>query len=88
MTPLERPRSPREEDDMPPDVHVVPQGDKWTLTIEGQGEGEGSFDTQQEAIDRGRELAQKLQGELIIHGEDGSIRAKDSHGNDPRDVAG
>ena len=27
-------------------------------------------------------------GELVIHGEGGEIREKDSHGNDPRDIPG
>lgn len=34
----------------------------------------GTFDTQAEAIARGRELAQNQKTELFIHGEDGRIR--------------
>ena len=40
-------------------------------------------DTQKEAIDIAREIARNQGSELIIHGKDGRIREKDSHGNDP-----
>ena len=36
----------------------------------------------------GRRLAERENGELVIHGEVGQIREKDSHGNDPRDIPG
>jgi Uncharacterized protein conserved in bacteria (DUF2188) len=68
------------------DVHVVPQASRWGLEI--KGEVRSTHDTQQEAIDQGRGLAEQEQGELVIHGEDGEIREKDSHGNDPRDIPG
>ena len=68
------------------DVHVVPSGDTWGLQVDG--EKRDTFSTQNEAITRGRQLAEEEQGELIIHGQDGAIREKDSHGNDPRDVPG
>ena len=41
-------------------------------------------ETQEEAIKQGRGLAD----ELVIHGKDGRIREKDSHGRDPRDIPG
>ena len=68
------------------DVHVVPSGEVWALQVDG--EKRDTFSTQNEAITRGRQLADKQQGELVIHGEDGEIREKASHGNDPRDVHG
>jgi hypothetical protein len=39
--------------------------------------------TQQEAIDVAREIARNQSSELFIHGKDGRIRERDSHGNDP-----
>lgn len=39
--------------------------------------------TQQDAIDRGREMARNQGTELLIHGRDGRIRERDSHGHDP-----
>ena len=47
-----------------------------------------AFGTQDEAIRWGRRLAERENGELVIHGDDGQIREKDSHGNDPRDIPG
>ena len=68
------------------DVHVVPSGDGWALEVDGRERD--TFGTQDEAIQWGRQLAERENGELVIHGEDGQIREKDSHGNDPRDIPG
>ena len=68
------------------DVHVVPSGDGWALEVDG--DERETFDTQEEAIERGREVAEAEEGELVVHGEDGQIRDKTSHGNDPREVPG
>jgi Uncharacterized protein conserved in bacteria (DUF2188) len=68
------------------DVHVVPNGDGWPLEVDGQERD--TFDTQDEALQEGRQLAEDQNGELVIHGEDGQIREKDSHGNDPRNIPG
>jgi Uncharacterized protein conserved in bacteria (DUF2188) len=68
------------------DVHVVPAGDEWAVEIDG--EQRNTFKTQNEAITRGGQLAGEEGGELVIHGQDGQIREKDSHGNDPRDIPG
>jgi Uncharacterized protein conserved in bacteria (DUF2188) len=68
------------------DVHVVPHGDSWAL--EASGDKQETFDPQDEAIQRGRELAEQEDGGLVIHGEGGQIREKYSHGHDPRDIPG
>jgi hypothetical protein len=68
------------------DVHVVPSGDEWAIEVDGQKRD--SFSTQDKAISRGREVADQEQGELVIHGQDGKAREKDSHGHDPRNVPG
>jgi hypothetical protein len=68
------------------DVHVVPSGEVWALQVDG--EKRDTFSTQNEAITRGRQLAEEQQDELVIHAEDGEIREKDSHGHDPRDIPG
>lgn len=68
------------------DVHVVPQASRWGLEV--AGETRSTHDTQKEAINEGHGLAEQEQGELVIHGQDGQIREKDSHGNDPRDIPG
>ena len=52
------------------------------------GDKQESYNTQAEAIRRGRELAEQEEGELVVYGEDGRIREKDSHGHDPPDIPG
>ena len=68
------------------DVHVVPHGASWALEVAGNTQQ--TFATQDEAISRGRQLAEQEHGELVVHGEAGQIREKDSHGNDPRNIPG
>lgn len=63
--------------------HVVPHGGDWTVKGAGNSRATALYPTQQEAIDRAREIAQNQGSELLIHGEDGRIRERDSHGNDP-----
>ncbi|GAB3261498.1 DUF2188 domain-containing protein [Chitinimonas naiadis] len=64
-------------------VHVVRRGSQWGTLREGGLRATQIFDTQQQAIDAGRQMAKHGQGELLIHGENGRIRARDSYGNDP-----
>lgn len=64
-------------------VHIVRRGDQWGTLREGGQRATQVFDTQQQAIDAGRQMVRQGQGELLIHGENGRIRARDSHGNDP-----
>ena len=52
------------------------------------GNTRSTHKTQDEAIKHGRHLAEEQGSELVIHGEGGEIREKDSHGRDPRDIAG
>jgi len=63
--------------------HVVPHEGKWAVRGEGNERVTEVFGTQREAIDRAREIARNQDSELLIHGEDGRIRARDSYGNDP-----
>lgn len=68
-------------------IHVVPANDRWTVEAEG-GHGRETFDTQAEAIAAGTKRAKQKKVELFIHGRDGKIRARNSLGNDPRDIPG
>jgi hypothetical protein len=63
--------------------HVVPHGDDWAVKGAGNSRTTSVHATQQEAINRGREIAQNQKSELLIHGENGRIREKNSYGNDP-----
>jgi uncharacterized protein YdaT len=68
---------------MPKNYHVVRQDEKWAVKSEGAERASKVVNTQSEAIDVGRELAQKNNSELLIHGKDNRIRRKHSYGNDP-----
>jgi hypothetical protein len=71
------------------DYWVSPGDDgRWRLQREGTKRASAVFERQRDAIQRGRELASHAHSELIIQGTDGRIRAKDSHGNDPRSSRG
>lgn len=64
--------------------HVVPgKTGGWDVRREGAGRAASHHDTQSDAIDTGKGLAQNTGGELRIHRPDGTIRDSDSYGNDP-----
>lgn len=63
--------------------HVVPHPDGWAVRGAGNERLTSIHDTQREAIERGREIAQNQGSELLIHRQNGQIRARDSYGNDP-----
>ena len=63
--------------------HVVPRGNKWAVRKAGAEKVTRRFDTQQEAIKAARGIVRNRGGEVLIHGRDGRIRERDSHGNDP-----
>ena len=64
-------------------VHIVQRGDQWGTLREGGQRATQVFDTQKQAIAAGRDMAKQGKGELLIHGQDGRIRARDSYGGDP-----
>lgn len=63
--------------------HVVPHPCGWAVKPAGGQKPSSVHRTQQEAINRAREIAQNQRTELIVHGEDGRIRERTSYGNDP-----
>ena len=63
--------------------HVVPHNGGWAVRGEHNARVTSQHDTQGAAINAGRSIAQHQQSELVIHGRDGRIRDKDSHGHDP-----
>ena len=62
--------------------HVVKRTSGWAVVGEGNSRDTSVHPTQREAIERAREIAQNQQSEVVIHGEDGKIREKNSYGND------
>lgn len=66
-----------------PDQHVVPYGDKWAVRGAGNQKVTRITDTKKEATQIAREISRNQGSELFIHGKDGKIQSRDSHGNDP-----
>ncbi|MEK4853867.1 DUF2188 domain-containing protein [Paenibacillus sp. FSL H7-0756] len=66
-----------------PNQHVVPHEDGWAVKGEGNSKATVVTRTKQEAVDAGRAITKSQGTELIIHGKDGKIQDKDSHGKDP-----
>jgi hemerythrin superfamily protein len=61
---------------------------RWQVRRENASRASRVFDTQTEAERFGRELAKRERVELVVAGRDGSIRKKQSYGNDPRSIKG
>jgi poly(hydroxyalkanoate) granule-associated protein len=56
-------------------LHVVPDDDGWTVTIEGEDEPVSTHDTKKEAVSAGRETAKShAPSELIVHKQDRSVQ--------------
>ena len=65
------------------DYHVVPDGKRWAVRGERSQRASSLHETQRDAIDAGKQLAQSHHSELVIHRKDGTIRDSDSYGPDP-----
>ncbi len=63
--------------------HVVSHPDGWAVRGEGNEKVTSVHPTQREAVEVAREIARNQQSELLIHGENGQIRERNSYGNDP-----
>lgn len=63
--------------------HVVRHTDGWAVRGAGNERVTRVTDTQKEAIQIAREIAQNQRSELLIHGRNGQVRERDSFGNDP-----
>lgn len=69
-------------------VHVTPRSNGWAVISAGAERASVVKSTQAEAIAVARQQAARNGSELVIHGRDGLIRAKDSHGQDPHNIPG
>lgn len=69
-------------------VHVTPHKDGWAVIREGTKRATSVHPTQKAAADVGRELARRDKTEFVLHGKDGEIRKKGSHGRDPHPPKG
>lgn len=63
--------------------HVVPTNGRWGVKGEGNTRMTSTFDRQSDAITAARQISRNQGSELFIHGRNGQIRERDSHGKDP-----
>lgn len=70
------------------DVHTLPWRDGWANKRESSTRVQETFPTQRAAIREGRAMAKRTKSEHLIHGRDGTIRARNSYGHDPRETRG
>jgi hypothetical protein len=68
--------------------HVVPHPNGWAVRPEGASKPTSVHPTQRGAIETARETARNQGSELLIHGQNGQIRERDSFGNDPHPPKG
>lgn len=65
-------------------VHITPAPHGgWNVKSAGATRAAANCDKKADAINRGREISQHQQAELVIHNKNGRISRSDSHGHDP-----
>jgi hypothetical protein len=64
-------------------IHVVKNGQRWSVKEEGRKAPLSSHKNQELARQHAVPVAKANRSELVIHGRNGKIRDKDSYGNDP-----
>lgn len=76
-------RTMGEENDMGRNQHVTSRLDgHWQIKAAGAERASQVTSTQAQAVTIARRIATHQGSELLIHGRDGKIRARDSHGHD------
>jgi hypothetical protein len=65
--------------------HVTPSpGGGWNIKKEGGQRSSGHYDTKDQAVDRGRDLAKSSGlGQIKIHKQDGKFQTEHTYGKDP-----
>lgn len=65
--------------------HIVPnkKNGGWSVKGEGNSKPTANTSTKTEATKIGRRISSNQHSELFIHGKNGKIQSRDSHGHDP-----
>lgn len=63
--------------------HVVPRPDGWAVKGAGNQRATSVHSTQREAIEAARSTAINQGSEMLIHGQNGQIRERNTYGKDP-----
>lgn len=69
-------------------IHTLQHEDGWAIRRESGDRVLSVFSTQQEAIEKGREIAEREGVEHLIHGRDGRVRERNSYGKAPHPPRG
>lgn len=65
-------------------VYQEPDGSRWGVRVVGEEETDPRlFDSRDEAIREGRQLAQERGGELLVHDESGETEKKEPPADEP-----
>ena len=68
--------------------HVVKHPNGWAVKGAGNQKATKVTSKQKDAIEVARQIAKNQESELLIHGRNGRIRERNSHGNDPKEIKG
>lgn len=60
--------------------HVVQRDDEWAVLGEGNSRDTAHFDTQRQAEQAAIEIATNQGGDVLVHGENGRIRERNTYG--------
>ncbi len=63
--------------------HVVPHKGEWAIRGEGNKRVTSRHPTQKTTIQAAKPIARRQSSEVVTHRPNGTIRDKDSYGNDP-----
>lgn len=70
-------------------THVTPhKNGGWQIKSGGSKKASKITKTKAEALNEGRKISKNQGTEFVIHGKDGKIQSKDSHGSDPTSSKG
>ena len=68
--------------------HVVPHEGGWAVQGAGNSRATSVHQTQAQAAEAATQIAINQQSEVLIHGRNGQIRERNSHGHDPNPPKG
>ncbi len=68
--------------------HVTPHTEGWQVKGAGNSKATIVTDSQKKAEKAAIKISTNQKSEVVIHGQDGKIRSKNSYGNDPKTIKG
>jgi uncharacterized protein DUF2188 len=70
------------------DIETYHEDGQWKNKVQGNEQASSTHGTKDEAVAKGRDMAESAKVEHVIKNLDGTIGEKNSHGNDPRNIPG